>query len=85
VTRAQPAAVDGGKPRVTQPDKMVKQRRRMIGVVWKAEMVPARVDETLKEFRRAERVRLLVRPVQGPALQARRQGALSLPKITRSR
>jgi len=43
---------------MSQPDQMVKQRRRLIHRVWKAEMVPLRLAKPLEQLRAVERVGL---------------------------
>jgi hypothetical protein len=82
MTGAQPTTVDCRKPRVPQPDKMVKQGGGMIRFVWKTEVVPARVDETLEELRRAQRTGLLLRlrvPLIGG--KATRRGMLRINQV----
>ena len=54
----EPHAIHGREAGVPQPDDVVQQCGRMIVGIRKAEMVPALVEESLEENRRAERLRL---------------------------
>ena len=54
-------AVHRGEPRVAQPHQVMHQRRRLIGRVGKAEVIPVLVEKALVECRSAQRLGLLPR------------------------